>query len=75
MNMFIRFVYVFHLKNEFPVPTEVYRAVGQHINVSNMIGLQRVRGLWRIYLDNQEERELLLTLVLLLTVCEVVIDV
>jgi hypothetical protein len=38
--------------------------VGQHINVSNMIGLQRVRGLWRIYLDNQEERELLLTLVL-----------
>jgi hypothetical protein len=39
-------------KNEFLVPTEVYRAVGQHINVSNMIGLQRVRGLWRIYLDN-----------------------
>jgi hypothetical protein len=32
-------------KNEFLVPTEVYRAVGQHINVSNMIGLQRVRGL------------------------------
>jgi hypothetical protein len=25
-------------KNEFLVPTEVYRTVGQHINVSNMIG-------------------------------------
>ena len=48
-------------KNEFLVPTEVCRAVGQHINVSNMIGLQRVRGLWRIYLDNQEDRELLLS--------------
>ena len=34
------------LQNEFLVPTEVYRAVGQHISVSNMIGLQRVRGLW-----------------------------
>ena len=48
-------------KNLFLVPTEVYKAVGQHINVSNMIGLQRVRGLWRLYLDNQEDRELLLS--------------
>jgi hypothetical protein len=36
-------------KNEFLVPTEVYRTVGQHINVSNMIGLQRVRGLPGIF--------------------------
>ena len=47
-------------KNEFLVPTEVYKAVGQHINVSNMIGL-RVRGLWRLYIDNTEDRELLLS--------------
>ena len=53
-------------KNEFLVPTEAYRAVEQYINVSNMIGLQRVRGLWRIYLDNQEDRELLLSSTLVL---------
>ena len=40
--------------------------MGQHINVSNMIGLQRVRGLWRIYLDNREDRELLLSSTLVL---------
>jgi len=48
-------------KNEFLVPTEVYKAVGQHINVRNMIGLQRVHGLWRLYLDNPEDRELSLS--------------
>jgi hypothetical protein len=31
-----------------------------------MIGLQRVCGLWRIYLDNQEDRELLLSSTLVL---------
>ena len=31
-----------------------------------MISLQRVRGLWRIYLDNQEDRELLLSSTLVL---------
>ena len=40
--------------------------MGQHVNVSNMISLQRVRGLWRIYLDNQEDRELLLSSTLVL---------
>ena len=54
------------VKPIFLVPTEVYRAVGQHFNVSNMIGLQRVCGLWRICLDNQEDRELLLSSTLVL---------
>ena len=52
--------------NEYLVPTEVYRAVVQHINVSSMIGLQRVHGLWHIYLDNQEDHELLLSSTLVL---------
>jgi hypothetical protein len=35
---------------------ELYRAIGQRIDTSHISGLQRVRGMWRIYLDNLTDK-------------------
>ena len=40
---------------------EVYNQVGKVIPVKNLIGLQRIRGMWRIYPDSQQDREKLVT--------------
>ena len=34
---------------------ELYRAVGHLVDLSHLKGLQRVRGLWRLYFDNHED--------------------
>jgi len=35
---------------------ELYKAIGHKIDVSHITGLQRVRGFWRIYLDNIDDK-------------------
>jgi len=39
---------------------ELYEAIGRRIECSHIKGLQRVRGLWRIYLDNVEDKVVLM---------------
>ena len=39
---------------------ELYNAVKVHLPPSHLKGLQRVRGLWRLYADNQDDRDKLL---------------
>lgn len=38
---------------------ELYKSIGQLISASHITGLQRVNGMWRIYLDNLEDKALL----------------
>ena len=45
------------LQNEY----EVYCAVKNVINVANIIGFQRIGGLWRLYLKTKEDRINLIT--------------
>jgi len=40
---------------------EMYEALSDVISASHITGLQRVRGMWRIYLDNLEDKIALLT--------------
>lgn len=48
-------------KHEWLQHVELYRAIGRNIDVSHITGLQRVRGFWRIYLDNIEDKVTLMT--------------
>ena len=41
--------------------TEIFKAMAKHIHVKHLIGLQRVRGMWRIYLDEMDTKESLLS--------------
>ncbi|CAG2200037.1 unnamed protein product [Mytilus edulis] len=41
---------------------EVYRAIEEQVPVRALIGLQRVRGIWRIYFDNEQDKKELLSL-------------
>ncbi|CAC5408234.1 unnamed protein product [Mytilus coruscus] len=40
--------------------TEVYKAINEQVPVRALIGLQRVRGVWRIYFDNEYDKKDLL---------------
>ena len=40
---------------------EMYKAIGRKIDATHLKGLQRIRGLWRIYLDNIQDKVTLLT--------------
>ena len=40
--------------------TELYMALSDRINSSHIKGLQRVRGLWRIYVDNLDNKVILM---------------
>lgn len=40
---------------------ELYRAIADAVPIEQLTGLQRVRGMWRIYLDSQESRDRLVT--------------
>ena len=44
----------------FLVHQEVYKSIANVIHRSHLKGLQRVRGLWRIYTDEEDDRENLL---------------
>lgn len=44
-----------YLKHE-----ELFKCVDQAVSANHLKGLQRVNGLWRIYLDNEEDRESLI---------------
>ncbi|CAC5417035.1 unnamed protein product [Mytilus coruscus] len=39
----------------------MYKAVGEVVPERTIIGLQRIRGLWRIYLDDESERDILIS--------------
>lgn len=41
--------------------TELYQAISTHINATHIEGLQRVRGMWRIYLDNIDDKVILMS--------------
>ncbi|KAK3107401.1 hypothetical protein FSP39_013744 [Pinctada imbricata] len=41
--------------------TEIYKSISQSIAPETIAGIQRVRGLWRIYMDNDDSRATLLT--------------
>lgn len=43
-------------KEEWISHVELYKAISNRIVASHISGLQRVRGLWRIYLDNIEDK-------------------
>ncbi|KAK3086181.1 hypothetical protein FSP39_014804 [Pinctada imbricata] len=44
-------------KDQYLTHVEMYKSVGEIVPGSHLKGLQRVRGLWRIYLDCEEDRE------------------
>ena len=43
-------------KEEWLRHPELYEALGRVIEPSHITGLQRVNGMWRIYLDNLEDK-------------------
>lgn len=43
-------------RDQFLTHVELYKQIGLHIDASHIKGIQRVRGLWRIYLDNMDDR-------------------
>lgn len=43
-------------KDEWLMHAELYNAIATNIDASHITGLQRVRGMWRIYLDNVEDK-------------------
>ena len=43
-------------KDQYLTHTELYKCINEHVPASHLKGLQRVRGLWRIYLDNESDR-------------------
>ncbi|KAK3082395.1 hypothetical protein FSP39_015768 [Pinctada imbricata] len=49
-------------KDQYLTHTELYKSINEQVPASHLKGLQRVRGLWRIYLDNASDRDSLITL-------------
>lgn len=47
--------------NDYLTHEEMYNALGGVIDASHITGLQRVNGLWRIYMDNLEDKAVLIT--------------
>jgi len=43
-------------RDQFLTRVELYKQIGLQIDSSHIKGIQRVRGLWRIYLDNMYDR-------------------
>lgn len=43
-------------KNEWITHEELYKAIATQIDETHITGLQRVRGLWRIYVDNLNDK-------------------
>jgi hypothetical protein len=43
-------------RSEWIQHVEMFKAIGQRIEVSHISGLQRVRGMWRIYIDNLDDK-------------------
>ena len=39
---------------------EIYKAIGDKVQAQSIKGIQRVREMWRIYMDNEEDRQSLL---------------
>ncbi|CAG2252624.1 PLG [Mytilus edulis] len=50
-----------HLKSLYLTIDEMYKAIGAVVPRRSIKGLQRIRGLWRIYLDTEKETECLLS--------------
>ncbi|KAK3108904.1 hypothetical protein FSP39_018372 [Pinctada imbricata] len=48
-------------KDQYLTHVEMNKAVYEVVMGSHLKGLQRVRGLWRMYLDNEDDREKLIT--------------
>ncbi|CAC5383163.1 unnamed protein product [Mytilus coruscus] len=49
------------LKKLYPTHPEMYKAVGEVVPERTVIGLQRIRGLWRIYFDDESKRDILIS--------------
>ena len=49
-------------KNEWLRHPEVYQSLSDCIDSTHITGLQRVNGLWRVYLDNLEDKVKLLAI-------------
>ncbi|CAG2204069.1 unnamed protein product [Mytilus edulis] len=49
------------LKKLYLTHPEMYKAVGEVVPERTITGLQRIRGLWRIYLDDEAERDILIS--------------
>lgn len=43
-------------KEEFVKHSELYEAIGRKIEPTHITGLQRIRGMWRVYLDNIDDK-------------------
>jgi len=48
-------------RSEWLQHVELYEAIGRRIETSHIRGLQRVRGMWRIYLDNVDDKVILMS--------------
>ena len=48
-------------KDQWITHVELYKAISTHVPAENIAGIQRVRGLWRIYMDDTESRNNLFT--------------
>ena len=46
---------------EFITHNEIYKAIDEQVSASHLKGIQRVRGLWRIYPDNEDDKNALVT--------------
>ncbi|VDI78148.1 Hypothetical predicted protein [Mytilus galloprovincialis] len=49
------------MKSLYLTTNEMFEAIDKVVPKRSIKGLQRIRGLWRIYLDNEKERELLVS--------------
>lgn len=47
-------------KQEWIAPVEMFKAIGKRIDSDHIMGIQRVNGLWRVYLDNLEDKVVLM---------------
>ena len=46
---------------EFITHNEIYKAIDEQVSARHLKGIQRVRGLWRIYPDNEDDKNALVT--------------
>ncbi len=48
-------------RDQWLLDSEVYMAIAEVVSTGAIRGLQRIKGVWRVYVDTQEERVDLLT--------------
>ena len=59
--VFIRHINIQNAENNTPTKEELYVSLSKRIDTKLIFGVQKVRGLWRIYIDSKEARVALIS--------------